>query len=168
MKTPLTIKIEQALLGFKKPDPNYKFVLVATEVQLAGRERVDVARFEEGRDHRVEMTCYEIKISRSDFRSDNGHNFVGNKNYYVMPAKLAYQLEESIPEDIGIIIYSKGHLFTRREAEFKHPSPLWLSAYLFSAIKRKETENLEEEETETSYERSRECHPGQLSIESLI
>ena len=168
MKTPLTIKIEQALMIFKKPDPNYKFVLVATEVQLAGRERVDVARFEEGRDHRVEMTCYEIKISRSDFRSDNGHNFVGNKNYYVMPAKLAYQVEEQIPEDIGIIIYSKGHLFTRRESSTQNISPIWLSAYLFSAIKRKETENTEEEQKETSYERSRGCHPGQLTIESLI
>lgn len=27
------------------------------------------------------MTCFEIKITKSDFKSENGHNFVGNKNY---------------------------------------------------------------------------------------
>jgi hypothetical protein len=167
MKTPLTIKIEQALQGFKRPDPNYKFVLVATEVNLAGRERVDVARFEEGRDHHVEMTCYEIKISRADFRSENGHNFVGNKNYYALPAKIAYTLEHEIPEDIGIIIYQKGRLFTRRECESKSVSPLWLSAYLFSAIKRKESEIVDENIIETSCQRLRGCHPGQMPFENL-
>jgi hypothetical protein len=164
MKSNLTVKIEQALQRFKRPDPNYKFVLVATEVQLAGRERVDVARFEEAKDHRVEMTCYEVKVSRSDFRSDNGHNFVGHRNYYVMPAKLAYQVEAEVPDDIGIIIFNKGKLFTRRECETKHVSPHWLSAYLFSAIKRKEIQTLDDEPALPAHDPDH-THPRQLCLD---
>lgn len=29
--------------------------------------------------------CYEVKSSVEDFRSKNGHNFIGDYNYYVMP-----------------------------------------------------------------------------------
>lgn len=37
------------------------------------------------------ITCWEIKTSWSDFKSKNGHNFVGDKNYYVLQEEL-YQL----------------------------------------------------------------------------
>ena len=42
--------------------------------------------------------CFEIKISKSDFRSNHGHNFVGNFNYYVMPKELYYEVEKEIPK----------------------------------------------------------------------
>lgn len=29
--------------------------------------------------------CYEVKSSVEDFHSRNGHNFIGDYNYYVMP-----------------------------------------------------------------------------------
>ena len=29
--------------------------------------------------------CYEVKSSEEDFHSKNGHNFIGDFNYYVMP-----------------------------------------------------------------------------------
>lgn len=29
--------------------------------------------------------CFEIKSSAEDFKSKNGHNFIGDYNYYVMP-----------------------------------------------------------------------------------
>lgn len=29
--------------------------------------------------------CYEVKSSVEDFHSKNGHNFIGDYNYYVMP-----------------------------------------------------------------------------------
>lgn len=32
-----------------------------------------------------DFSCYEIKSSVDDFHSKNGHNFIGDKNYYVMP-----------------------------------------------------------------------------------
>lgn len=54
------------------------------------------------------ITCYEVKISYSDFKSKNGHNFHGNENYYVVPAKLAKKIVEQVPSDIGIIAYHDG------------------------------------------------------------
>lgn len=121
---------------------------------------MDVARFEERRDHLVEMTCYEIKITRSDFKSDHGHNFVGHKNYYVLPAKLAYQVESEIPDDIGIIVYEKNRLYTRRECQTKHMAPVRLSSYLFQAIKQTQ---LEDVPLLTHHEP--ESHPRQLCLD---
>jgi hypothetical protein len=51
--------------------------------------------------------CYEIKISKNDFASKNGHNFMGNLNYYVMPLQLYHQVKEKIPEEVGVICYSE-------------------------------------------------------------
>ena len=59
--------------------------------------------------HRVGMmcTCYEVKITLSDFKSENGHNFHGNENYYVVPADLAPKIEALVPADVGIIVYKE-------------------------------------------------------------
>ncbi len=59
------------------------------------------------RGHEVGMmcTCYEVKITLSDFKSKNGHNFHGNENYYVVPAELAPKIKDLVPEDVGIIEY---------------------------------------------------------------
>ena len=51
------------------------------------------------------VRCYEVKISYSDFRSHNGHNFHGNQNYYVVPKELASRIEAEVPDHIGIITY---------------------------------------------------------------
>ena len=50
-------------------------------------------------------TCYECKISLSDFKSPNGHNFHGNYNYYVVPKELVEKIKKYVPDDIGIIAY---------------------------------------------------------------
>lgn len=51
------------------------------------------------------VICFEIKISKTDFHSNHGHNFVGNLNYYVMPYELYKELKNEIPENIGCITY---------------------------------------------------------------
>ena len=51
------------------------------------------------------ITCYECKITLSDFKSHNGHNFHGNKNYYVVPKSLVNDIKDLVPQDIGIIAY---------------------------------------------------------------
>lgn len=56
-------------------------------------------------DNEIAVTCYEIKISKEDFHSPNGHNFCGNANYYVMPETLYKTVKNEISEDIGVIIY---------------------------------------------------------------
>jgi len=54
------------------------------------------------------ITCFEVKITYSDFKSDNGHNFHGNENYYCVPKELAPKIINKIPEDIGILAYYEG------------------------------------------------------------
>ena len=41
--------------------------------------------------------CYEIKSSVADFASKNGHNFIGDLNYYVMPEDVAASVKSQIP-----------------------------------------------------------------------
>lgn len=53
------------------------------------------------------ITCFEVKITLSDFRSKNGHNFHGNENYYCVPKELAPKIVSEIPDDIGILVYHK-------------------------------------------------------------
>lgn len=57
------------------------------------------------KDEAVAIVCFEIKISKADFHSRNGHNFIGNLNYYVMPYELYKTVKDEIPEDIGCITY---------------------------------------------------------------
>jgi hypothetical protein len=54
------------------------------------------------------VTCYEVKITYSDFKNNNGHNFHGNENYYCVPKELAPKIVNEIPDDIGIIVYYEG------------------------------------------------------------
>jgi hypothetical protein len=53
-------------------------------------------------------TCFEVKITCSDFRSANGHNFHSNENYYCLPKALVPKIAGEIPDDIGILAYYEG------------------------------------------------------------
>lgn len=46
--------------------------------------------------------CYEIKSSVEDFRSKNGHNFIGDFNYYIMPHEVYTQIGNEIPYKVGV------------------------------------------------------------------
>ena len=48
--------------------------------------------------------CYEIKSSIEDFHSKNGHNFIGDLNYYVMPEEVYEVIGKEIPHYIGVYI----------------------------------------------------------------
>lgn len=48
--------------------------------------------------------CYEIKSSVADFNAKNGHNFIGDYNYYVMPKEVADSVQGKIPWDVGIFV----------------------------------------------------------------
>ena len=41
--------------------------------------------------------CYEVKSSIEDFHSKNGHNFIGDYNYYVMPEDVFEKVRNEIP-----------------------------------------------------------------------
>lgn len=91
----------------------------------------------ESRELGIACTCYEIKITKSDFQSNHGHNFVGNFNYYVVPKKLYPQIKNLVSKDIGVITYAgHGDLRRRKESAFKQISAENLNRYLFNAMKK--------------------------------
>lgn len=51
--------------------------------------------------------CYEIKSSVEDFGSKNGHNFIGDFNYYVMPEAVFDSVKEKIPWCVGVAVPDK-------------------------------------------------------------
>ena len=46
--------------------------------------------------------CYEVKSSVEDFHSKNGHNFLGDYNYYVMPEEVYEQIKKESPYQVGV------------------------------------------------------------------
>ena len=48
--------------------------------------------------------CYEVKSSIEDFRSKNGHNFIGDYNYYVMPEDVFEVVKNQIPYCVGVYV----------------------------------------------------------------
>lgn len=48
--------------------------------------------------------CYEVKSSVDDFHSKNGHNFIGDYNYYVMPEEVYEQIKQEIPYRVGVYV----------------------------------------------------------------
>lgn len=48
--------------------------------------------------------CYEIKSSVADFHSPNGHNFIGDYNYYVMPEEVFNEIRDEIPRTVGVYV----------------------------------------------------------------
>lgn len=48
--------------------------------------------------------CYEVKSSVEDFRSKNGHNFLGDFNYYVMPEEVFVRISHMIPYGVGVYV----------------------------------------------------------------
>ena len=84
--------------------------------------RVDYMRFEPINNsvsgiEKGDFYCYEIKSSVADFQSKNGHNFIGDFNYYVMPEDVAESVKEQIPYDVGILFPDKwGGLWIEKKA----------------------------------------------------
>lgn len=48
--------------------------------------------------------CYEVKSSVEDFHSKNGHNFIGDLNYYVMPEPVYESVKNLIPYNVGVLV----------------------------------------------------------------
>lgn len=48
--------------------------------------------------------CYEVKSCKNDFNSGFGKNFIGEKNYFVMPMSLYKEVINEIPHNIGVLV----------------------------------------------------------------
>lgn len=67
--------------------------------------------------------CYEIKSSVEDFNSKNGHNFIGDLNYYVMTEETLEKVQDKIPYCIGVLTPDKwGRLIATKTAKRKDRS----------------------------------------------
>lgn len=50
------------------------------------------------------FTAYEVKCCLPDYKSENGHNLVMDKNYYVMPMELYQKVVRELPHNVGVYI----------------------------------------------------------------
>ena len=50
------------------------------------------------------FVCYEVKSCKNDFNSGFGRNFIGEKNYFVMPMSLYKKVIQEIPNNVGVIV----------------------------------------------------------------
>lgn len=51
-----------------------------------------------------DVYCYEVKSSAEDFHSKNGHNFLGDYNYYVMSEDVYEKVSNEIPYYVGVFV----------------------------------------------------------------
>lgn len=86
------------------------------------------------------LTCIEVKVTMNDFRSVHGHNFIGNMNYYAVPAELVKKIEPFVPVEIGILAYLHEGMYkgirTRRPASFLPMTDEQQKWLMLSAFKR--------------------------------
>lgn len=71
--------------------------------------RVDYMRFKPVNNtvsgiEKGDFICYEVKSSVEDFHSKNGHNFIGDLNYYVMPEDVFQAVKAQIPYYVGVLV----------------------------------------------------------------
>ncbi len=69
-------------------------------------------------EHHMLITAMEIKVTLNDFKSKNGHNFIGNVNYYVIPDCLLTDIKDLVAEDIGIITYGNKQLIEVKQSKY--------------------------------------------------
>lgn len=83
-------------------------------------------------------TCFEVKISVSDFKSDNGHNFCGNHNYYVVPIDICEKILPLVPDGIGVIAYypESGRMVEKRRSGRHELDSELLARLLYDALKK--------------------------------
>ena len=97
-KSKLTLQLEKEI----QKEISNCFGCLEVTIGFFGNKRVDYITM----DTKEVFRCFEIKISKSDFHSKHGHNFVGNYNYYVMPKELFNEIKEEIPKEIGVYAWN--------------------------------------------------------------
>lgn len=68
------------------------------------------------------FVCYEIKSCKADFSSGYGRNFIGEKNYFVMPMETYKELIHDIPRGVGVLVPVPDSADAYEE--FQHPTDL--------------------------------------------
>ena len=66
--------------------------------------------------------CYEVKSCKADFNSGFGQNFIGEKNYLVMPMSTYKEVINDIPHNVGVLVPIPVNADVYEE--FENPTPL--------------------------------------------
>lgn len=66
--------------------------------------------------------CYEVKSCKADFESGFGRNFIGEKNYFVMPMATYKEVAYDIPHNVGALVPVP--INADKYEEFKNPTEL--------------------------------------------
>lgn len=93
-KTNLTKLCESAL--WKENAKMGTFGCFEVSIGWEAREIVDFITYKTNNEFR----CYEIKVSKGDYRSKANVSFVGDYNYYVMPTALYKELRKDARKDV--------------------------------------------------------------------
>ncbi len=102
MKTPLTIEMESSLYQYCIEQGG----IVVEEVTMPEDQGiVDTLSCLTKFDGSREWRCYELKVTKADFRSTAKLSFVGHYNYFVLPSTLYEDVKDEIPTDIGVLVY---------------------------------------------------------------
>jgi len=102
MKTPLTIELESSLYHYCIEQGG----IVVEEVTMPEDHGiVDTLSCLMKFDGTREWRCYELKVTKADFRSTAKLSFVGHYNYFVLPKNLYEKVKSEIPPEIGVLVY---------------------------------------------------------------
>lgn len=135
-KTEATKKIESVLI--KVHQREYGCPEVSMGFGTAKDGRVDYMVM----DSKGIFKCYEIKVSKADFRSGNINSFDGHYNYYAMPEDLYFEVRDEIPDHVGVVIpgeYPSPHLRSIKKAkrqDLNETQVLKLTQYLARSLAR--------------------------------
>lgn len=101
MKTELTRDIEKALYYYCME----LGALVVEEVSMPEEQGIvdTLACF--FKEQSFEWRCYELKVTKADFRSKAKLSFIGHYNYFVLPQALYEAVKEEVPAEIGVLVY---------------------------------------------------------------
>ena len=86
-------------------------------MQFSPINQVDISGIEKGI-----FICYEVKSCKADFKSGFGQNFVGEKNYFVMPMSLYKDVVTELPHGVGVLVPIP--VGSDKYKEFENPTPL--------------------------------------------
>ncbi|BCA85701.1 hypothetical protein EsVE80_12240 [Enterococcus saigonensis] len=102
MKTALTLAMEEALYFHCRQKGD---VVIEEVVMPDDQGIVDTLSCKILPNQTFEWRCYELKVSKADFKSTAKLSFVGHLNYFVLPQSLYEKVKEEIPTHVGVLIF---------------------------------------------------------------
>ena len=109
MKTDKTKELENAI--WNATHNQGTFGVFECTIGWFGNERVDYITYNTA----GEFRCYEIKVSKSDFRSKSKNTFVGHYNYFVLTEELYEIVKDEIPKGVGVYVYNGTFAIQRKK-----------------------------------------------------